>query len=56
MDRKVVAGGSVGIPLAVIITWMWNTAMPEAQMPAEVSAALGSLISTVVAYLVPNPK
>lgn len=56
MDRKVKAGGGIGIPLAVIVTWMWNTAMPEAQMPAEVSAALGSVISTVIAFFVRNPS
>lgn len=56
MERKVVAGGSIGLPLAVILTWAWNSANPENQMPAEVSAAVGSLLTWIISYLVPNPK
>ncbi len=54
MERKIAAGGGIGLPLAVMIAWGWNVAMPDAQMPAEVSAAMGSFISTLVGYLGPN--
>jgi len=53
MDKKVKAGLGVGAPLGLIITWAWNAAFPDAQMPAEVSVALGSVITTAIAYFVP---
>ena len=43
MQKKVAVGAGIGLPLAVIITWLWNVMMPDTQMPAEVSAALGSI-------------
>ncbi len=55
-ERKIVAGGGFGLPLAVIIAWAWGAAMPEAKMPAEVSAALGAVLTTLFSYLIPNPK
>ena len=55
MQRKVGAGAALGIPLAVILTWAWNAALPDTQMPPEVSAALGSILTTAVAWLVPQP-
>jgi len=53
MQKKIVAGAGIGLPLAVILTWAWNAMMPDTQMPAEVSAALGSVLTTVAAWLMP---
>jgi hypothetical protein len=54
IGKKIGFGAGIGLPLAVIITWMWNSFMPESQMPAEVSAALGSLLTTAVGWIVPS--
>ena len=56
LQRKVGAGVGLGLPLAVIVTWGWNAMMPQTQMPPEVSAALGAIMTTAVAWIVPNPN
>ena len=54
MQKKVAMGAGLGLPLGVILTWAWNAAMPETQMPAEVSVALGSILTTAVAWIIPS--
>lgn len=51
-QRKIGAGLGVGMPVAVIAAWMLK--VQGIEMPAEVSVALGSVITTLVAYLVPQ--
>jgi putative flippase GtrA len=51
-DRKVLAGGGLGTSAAVIVSWLLRE--NGVDVPAEVSAAMGSLISILVAYLIPN--
>jgi len=51
-NRKIMAAGAVGIPTAVILAWA--LAQFGISMPPEVSAALGSLISTLIGYLRPE--
>ena len=53
MQKKVGAGAAIGIPLAVVLAWIWGILMPDNPMPGPVSAALGSIITTAVAWLVP---
>ncbi len=41
------AGGS-----AVVLAWLWNSYVPEHQMPAEVAAGLAPLVGAVLAWAV----
>lgn len=51
--RKVGLGATIGVPLTIIFTWAWKVSdLPD--MPEEVSAAIGSIISLAVAYFVPE--
>ncbi len=52
MQKKIAMGAGVGLPLAVIITWGFNAFFPDTPMPAPVSAALGSLLTTAVGWFV----
>ena len=52
-DRKVSIGaGAIGVPLGIVVTF----ALQEfgIEVPAEVGAAIGSLLSTLAAYFVPS--
>ena len=40
---KVGAGAPASIGSGVLVCWLWNTFMPEHQMPAEVGAIVGGL-------------
>lgn len=52
MNKKQVAtGGGLGLSLSVVLTWLWNSYMPENQMPAEVSAAVGSILTLGLAAI-----
>ncbi len=53
-DRKVAIGaGAIGLPLGVIIVWALQE-FTGVVVPAEIGAAIGSLISAIAAYFVPN--
>ena len=45
--------GAIGVPLAVLIVWVLNTwALPAGEaVPAEVGAALGAVLSGLIAHL-----
>ena len=51
-ERKIVAAGGIGAPVAILVAWILQ--LNGITMPAEAAAALGSVLSTVVAYLVPR--
>jgi len=53
-NRKIATAGGIGVPLAIIIAW--GLTLVDVQMPAEVSTALGGIISTLIAYIVPESK
>jgi hypothetical protein len=46
-----VGGVFVGIPLAFVLQALWNKAMPDTPMEAEVAIGLAGMISTACAYL-----
>ena len=56
MERKVGAGSGIGIPLSGVLVWIWNSMMPENQIPGEVSAMFGALMVGVISWLVPNKQ
>lgn len=41
---------AVGTPAAYVLIWLWNSFLPAHAMPAEMGAALGSLISAAAGY------
>jgi Na+/H+ antiporter NhaA len=52
--RKIAAAAGIGLPLAVLIAWVLS--LYEIKMPVEVAAALGSLLSSVIGYFVPDKQ
>lgn len=50
---KVVAA-TMGAPAAIILAW--GLAQAGITMPSEVAAAVGSLLSSVLAYLMPDVR
>lgn len=53
-DRKVAAGGFAGAVTAVLV---WVAAeFGQVTIPGEIAAAIATIISTAVAYFVPNPN
>lgn len=51
--RKVAGGaGAIGVPLAVVVSWLIS--LYGLEVPGEVQAAMGALIATASAYLLPN--
>lgn len=50
--RKVQAGGLAGA-LVVIVMWLLSLAKPDMEVPPGLEAALTTVFSFVVAYLVP---
>jgi putative flippase GtrA len=51
--RKVSGGIVIGAPASVIIAWALRE-FAGVEMPPEVAAAVGALISIIIAYLVPD--
>lgn len=52
-DRKVSVGaGAIGLPAGIIVTYVLQQMGLE--VPAEVGAAIGSLLSAIAAYFVPS--
>lgn len=45
---KVAAGGAIGTPLGVVLVWVLGQFGVE--MPAEVAAALGTVVGAVVGW------
>ena len=41
-------GGAGGAGLGALVCWAWNTFMPEHQMPAEIGAIIGGLLTPFV--------
>lgn len=52
-NRKYAQTAFYGGGISVVLAWAWNTFLPQYQMPAEVSAALGSVLSSLAARLMP---
>lgn len=50
--RKIQAAG-IGIPVAVVLAWALRE-FGGVEMPAEVSTAIGGIISTVLGYMIPE--
>ncbi len=51
-ERKIVAGGFAGAVTAVLV---WSLSeFAAVKVPGEIAAALTTIITAVVAYLVPN--
>jgi len=48
-NRKIMAAGAIGVPAAVILAWVLSQL--GITMPPEVSAAVGSLLSTAIGYI-----
>jgi len=51
--RKVGGGIAIGIPLGIIVVWLIQT-VAKMQVPAEVGAAIGSIMSFAASYLIPD--
>ena len=51
--RKVSAAG-IGAVVSLVAIWILQTALPELVIPEAIVAAIGSLISFALAYLVPE--
>lgn len=49
-----VLSAGLGVPLAVIIAWI--VGLIGIQMPGEVQAALGAILSALVGYLSPGGR
>jgi len=45
VPRLSVSAASVGS--GVLVAWVWNSAVPEVPMPAEVAAVIGAVIAPV---------
>ena len=50
--RKVMAAGAIGVPAATILAWVLQ--LNGISMPPEVATAVGGIVSTGLAYLVPD--
>jgi len=56
MERKIAAGGGIGISVSVILIWVFETMMPEVVVPSEQATAFGAICTVLAGYLVPNKK
>ena len=54
MDRKVAIGGGIGLPVSVILVWVFEAVMPDIKVPTEVGAAFGAVCVWAFNWLVPN--
>lgn len=48
-NRKVSAGAGAGLPIGIVLVWALGEAGVE--MPAEVGAAIGTIMTTFIAYM-----
>lgn len=48
--KPMMTGASVGG--GVLVAWIWNSAMPDTPMPAEVAAVVGAMLSPVFDVIV----
>lgn len=48
-----VAMPSVGAAIAFIMVWAWNEFVPEHQMPADMAAVLGAVVSPLIGRFLP---
>ncbi len=51
-DRKVGLGTTLGIPLGMIVAWAIG--LTGVVVPPEIAAALGAVVTGLIAYFVPN--
>jgi len=51
--RKVSAAG-IGAVVSLVLIWILQTALPDLVIPEAIAAAIGSIISFALAYLVPE--
>lgn len=56
MERKIKAGMGIGLPISVILIWIFGVIQPEITVPPEVATAFGAVMVTVFSYIVPNAK
>lgn len=49
-STSTVASVGIGVPIATVVAWMLN-AFAAVDVPGEVQAALGAIISALVGYL-----
>lgn len=53
-SRKVGLGaGGIGVPAAIFVAWVLQM-IAGVEVPGEVQAAIGAMISTAIAYLLPE--
>jgi len=52
-ERKVGGAAAIGLPLGVITAWAF-VAATGIEVPATVATAWGSLLTAVLAYVIPN--
>ncbi len=53
--RRTAGLGAGGLCIGPILIFLWNTFMPENQLPPEVAAAVGGLCGTLMGLLIPAP-
>ena len=52
-DRKVGLGAlAIGVPAGIILAWLIG--LTGVEVPTEVAAAMGGIVSAIAAYIVPN--
>lgn len=51
---KVQDGVAIGLPLAVVLVWL--VGLTGTEVPAEVATALGSIISGLIGYFMPERR
>lgn len=56
MERKVLAGGGIGLAVSVVLIWIFQTMQPTVAVPGEVAGAFGAICTWAFSWLIPNPK
>ncbi len=52
-NRKVTSGAAIGTPAAIVIIWLLQV-FAGAEIPADVAAAIGSIMVFGTSYFVPE--
>lgn len=55
MDRKVAVGGTIGLPLGVLLVYLVETSTGT-KLPVEVAAAVGAICVWASNWFVPNKE
>ena len=53
-SQKVGGGVVVGTPYGIIVVWLLNAYLLPTPMPAEIAAAIGSVVGGLAAYFMPE--